>query len=226
MRRPRFDAVIFDLDGTLLDTAPDVTAALQQTFAEEGLPTLSDERARALIGPPLVASLLAEGLPEARAHQAVARYRAIFAAIREPRTRPFPGALHALGRLHRAGVLMAVATSKAAESAVPLLVSHRLVALFHSVHCAVDGNRDPDKRELIRTAAGRLRAERSDVRTVAMVGDKTYDVLGARAAGVVAVHADWGYGPGEGAGAEYGAHDWNALSDLVLAGDDHGPVSP
>ncbi|HEV7192427.1 MAG TPA: HAD hydrolase-like protein [Jatrophihabitantaceae bacterium] len=188
-------AVLFDLDGTLSDSAPGILAALRHAFAANGLPPLDPDTERALLGPPFYESLPpligTDALPAV-----IAAYREHYGAGGMYDTALYPGTIGVLRALHGAGVPIAVATSKPEHYAVPIVEHLGLAALFETVGGdELDGSL-PTKAMVIDKVLGRL--GRPDPDTVRMVGDRSHDVLGARAHGIETIAVTWGYAtPGE-----------------------------
>ncbi len=192
----RFEAVVFDLDGTLVDTLPDIAGALNRLLAEERRSPLDDGAIRAMIGDG-AARLVERALAatgEAAGGDALAgltrRYLALYSADLSGRSRPYPGADEALDALRAAGVRLAVCTNKPEAPSNTLLADLGLAGYFAAV---VGGDslavRKPDGRHLLATLA-RLGA---DAARAAMVGDNANDVAVARAAGVPVVLVSHGY---------------------------------
>lgn len=188
--------VVFDLDGTLVDTAPDLIATLNLLFAERGVPPVDYDSARKMIGGG-VKVLLQRGL--AAQHIAVtpaeldalySTYLDRYAAHIADRSRPFPGLVGALDALEEQGMRLAVCTNKLEWLSVRLLEALGLAARFGAI-CGQDtfGLAKPDPAVFRRTV---LRAGGDPGRAL-MVGDSATDVDTARAAGVPVVAVDFGY---------------------------------
>ena len=194
-RPPAADLVIFDLDGTLADTAPDIAAALNQTLGDVGLPPLPVETVIGYVGDG-AANLIERALPpEAHALDRAPLLEA-FLAHYEARpcvgSRLYPGIQTLLDALNAAGVATAVLTNKTGFVARRLLQ----VILPRQSFVAVIGDRDgfPRKPD---PAAGRHIIERARTtpdRTV-MIGDGLPDQRLAHALGVRSLAAGWGYTP-------------------------------
>lgn len=190
--------VIFDLDGTLLDTAPDLLRALNTVLVEQGLAPVDRAAVEFNFGHGAKALIL-EGFrragrplaPEA-AEPLVLRFLELYGSGYAIDTRPFPGALAAMDRLARRGVRLAVCTNKRAHLAVPLLAALGLDRHFAAV---IGGDslkvRKPDPGHILGTieAAGAL--PRSSV----MIGDSDADIAAAKGAGVPVVAVSFGYSP-------------------------------
>lgn len=189
-------AIVFDLDGTLVDTAPDLIGTLNVIFAREGLKPVPYESARNLIGGGARAmiqrGLDAEGRAAAPAvlERVFADFIAYYSAHIADRSQPFPGLERALDALAANGCILAVCTNKLEGLSRQLLDTLKLSKRFAAI-CGQDtfGVQKPDPEILRRTiiaAGGRL--ERA-----VMVGDSLTDVRTARAAGVPIVAVTFGY---------------------------------
>jgi phosphoglycolate phosphatase len=188
--------IVFDLDGTLVDTAPDLIDTLNHVLVREGLPPLAYEAARNLIGggakAMLARGLAAEGaavapdMLERMFKDFIAHYTDHIA----DRSRPFPGLAEALDALAARGCVFAVCTNKLERLSRLLLEALRLSERFVTI-CGQDtfGIQKPDPEILRRTIA----AARGDVRRAVMVGDSATDISTARAAGVPVIAVDFGY---------------------------------
>jgi phosphoglycolate phosphatase len=188
--------IVFDLDGTLVDTAPDLIETLNVIFARHKVPAVAFDDARAMIGagikPLLMRGLASQGLhlPPAEIDQLFAEYLALYAAHIADRSRVFPGLENALDALAADGCILAVCTNKLEWLSVRLLdalaLSHRFAAI-----CGQDTfpMRKPDPEMLRLTIA---RAGGSAGRAV-MVGDSMTDVLTAKNAAVPVIAVDFGY---------------------------------
>jgi phosphoglycolate phosphatase len=191
--RDRPDVVLFDLDGTLSDSAPGILAALRHAFAKHGLPPLDDAIARSMLGPPFAESfpmLLggAERVPEV-----IASYREHYGNGGMFSATAYDGIPELLGGLHAQGVRMAVATSKLEEYAVPIVEHLGLAGYFETV-CGDLRDSSRGSKALV-IAESLRRMGRSDTVGLLMVGDRRHDVVGAREHGIPCVGAAWGYGP-------------------------------
>ncbi len=188
--------VVFDLDGTLVDTAPDLVATLNVIFAREGLPPVDYDAARNMVGGGARAmierGLAAEGrtLAATDVDRLVGDFIAHYAAHIADRSRPFPGLEAALDDLAARGCRFAVCTNKLEWLSVRLLDALSLSQRFVAI-CGADtfGMSKPNPELLRRTIA---RADGHADRAV-MVGDSISDIATARAAGVPVVAVDYGY---------------------------------
>lgn len=186
------DTVLFDLDGTLSDSAPGILASLRASFAEAGLDWVDPDTARSLLGPPFWHSL-PPLVGQGRVEQVVTAYRRHYVedgAMFD--TSCYDGVAETLAALSRQGYRMAVATSKP-EPHASRIVAHLGLDRYFTTVCGdtLDGGRD-SKALVVGEALRRLGSPDPD--TVLMVGDRSHDVLGAAAHGVDCAGALWGYG--------------------------------
>jgi phosphoglycolate phosphatase len=188
--------IVFDLDGTLIDTAPDLIDTLNMVFAREGWPPVPYETARNMIGGGarmmITRGIAAEGivLAPTKLEQVFADFIAHYAEHVADRSRPFPGLTEALDRLASDGYRFAVCTNKLERLSVLLLEQLQLADRFAAI-CGQDtfGVQKPDPEVLRRTiaaAGGRLTQ-------AVMIGDSATDIRTARAAGIPVVAVDFGY---------------------------------
>lgn len=186
--------VLFDLDGTVSDSAPGILSSLRYAFEVNGLPPLDPIAERELLGPPFYDSLppivgdelLWPVIESYRARYAEAMYESV----------AYPGVAELLEALRRDGRRLAIATSKPEHYAVPIVEHLGLDRYFETIGGdELDGS--------LRTKAlviGKVldRLGRPDPAEVSMIGDRSHDVLGAREHGIETIGVEWGYGmPGE-----------------------------
>ncbi|MET3525045.1 phosphoglycolate phosphatase [Phenylobacterium koreense] len=188
--------IVFDLDGTLVDSAPDLIGTLNVILAQEGIAPLPIEEARSFIGYGarrlIERGFAAQGhpAPAERMDGLFARFIAHYNEHSADLTRPFPGAVAALEAMKDAGARLAVCTNKLTGLSVPILERLALAPLFDAVIGADSAPAaKPDPRHLVHTieAAGGLTGR------AVMVGDAATDAGAARAAGVPLVLVSFGY---------------------------------
>src|ERR1043166_1566889 len=179
--------IVFDLDGTLVDTAPDLVAALNHVFEQEGMPSVPYAQARNMVGGGarvmIERGLQAEGraLPAPEIDRLVGNFIDYYAAHIADHSRPFRGVTAVLDQLAGHNCRLAVCTNKLEWLSLRLLDALNLTSRFAAV-CGPDtfGVSKPDPDILLRTLA-RIGGEREDA---VMVGDSITDIETARAAGV------------------------------------------
>ena len=197
-----FDLVIFDLDGTLVDTAPDIAGALEATLVEAEVPAPPLDVVKELVGDgarELIRRALARASAERDLDQLHARFLAHYRAHVSDRSVAYPGVDTALAALAAAGVAAAVITNKPGDIARRLLTDLALRDRFRDVIGDGDGfprKPDPAAARALLTAVG----TRPD-RTV-IIGDGLPDVRTARALAAKVISAAWGYAPPERLAAE------------------------
>lgn len=189
--------IIFDLDGTLVDSAPDLIGSLNATLALEGLAPVPVEKARDLVGAG-VKALLERGLALAGRTVSEARFQELFDAFFAHyaehiavETRPYPGLINALTALKAEGWRFAICTNKLEALSVKLVAELELTDWF-AANCGGDtfDFRKPDGRHLTETARMAGGAQ-----TIIMVGDSAADVNAARNAGIPVIGVPFGYTP-------------------------------
>ena len=188
--------IVFDLDGTLIDTAPDLIDTLNVILARHEVAPVAFDEARTMIGagvkPLLQRALASKGqqLPAEEIDRLFAEYLEIYAAHIADRSRPFPGLEQALDTLSAQGCRLAVCTNKLEWLSVKLLKELKLASRFTAI-CGQDTftmrKPDPDMLRLTIVRAG------GDTGHAVMVGDSMTDVATARAAGIPVVAVDFGY---------------------------------
>lgn len=204
MRPSLPSAVLFDLDGTLVDSAPTITAAIAATLERFGRPVPSPQELRRFVGPPIhVGFRQLAGVPDDELATVVTSYRATYAE-RMLEAPVFPGVEAVLAALQGAGVPLAVATSKPEPHAERILRARGLTQYFTCVRGASMDESRSAKADIVADALACLRASGADVARAVMVGDRHHDVDGAAAHSLPTVLVRWGYAS---AGEEAGAHD-------------------
>ena len=189
----RLEAVLFDLDGTLCDTLPDLAAALDSVACEIGAGAVDEARLRPLVSRgtrAMLAGVLARDADPARSDQVRRRFLERYRSGVAARTRLFPGMNPVLAILERHGVRWGVVTNKHAWLTDPLLEA---LGLHRRAACIVSG--DSAAHPKPHPAPLLLACERLSVApgAAAYVGDSRSDVEAGRAAGMITLSAGWGY---------------------------------
>jgi phosphoglycolate phosphatase len=185
--------VIFDLDGTLIDSVALIVETVTQAFVAVNEPPPDEAAIRSISGITArdAMAILAPKLDEARVEAIVESYRTHYRAAAGVAREPlFAGAMDALDRLAaQPGTILAVATGKGFHGATTLLERHGIIGRFHSIQTP-DHNRGKPDPQMIETAVDLAGAER---RQTVMIGDTVHDMRMAKAAGVQAIGVAWGY---------------------------------
>ncbi|QNG37378.1 HAD hydrolase-like protein [Geodermatophilaceae bacterium NBWT11] len=187
--------VLFDLDGTLVDSSPGIHASIRVAADALGLPAPTADQLTAMVGPPLQDGFAAAfGLTGADVDRAVAAYRAHYAAGAILDAPVYPGIAELLDVLRADGAVLAVATSKPEEFARRILDHVGLTDAVASVHGATMDGRVRHKQQVV----GLALAAHADGERPVLVGDRAQDVVGARVHGLPCIGAGWGPArPGE-----------------------------
>ena len=188
--------VLFDVDGTIVDSAPAVMNAFRDALSDYDLPIPDDQRLRTYVGPPLWYSFSDLGYEGELLANLVSGYRARYQAhYLDPE--PFPGVIELLHDLHRAGIPLATATSKQAPMALAQMEHLGLSEVFDVIAGATP---DPasSKATVIREALTRLEARGVDTSHPVIIGDSIWDVRGAQEAGIPVIGVGWGYATEDG----------------------------
>ena len=185
--------VIFDLDGTLIDSVALIVETVTNAFRAVDEPVPDERAIRAISGITAREALflLAPTATEERVEILLESYRTTYRSLagvaREPM---FAGALEALDRLQAdPDTILAVATGKGYRGAVTLLEGHGIIGRFHSIQTP-DHNRGKPDPQMIETAMTKAGA---DLDETVMIGDTIHDMRMAKSAGVAAIGVGWGY---------------------------------
>ncbi len=197
--------VLFDVDGTLVDSQNIIVAAQRMAFASFGLEPPSREVSLSIVGLSLVQAFTVLAGPKGPVEGLAEAYREAFAALRQDPAYAeplFPGAGDCLDRLRgRRDVLLGIATGKSRRGVSHLLERHGWDKVFATIKTADDAPSKPHPGMILQAL------DELDVapRDAAMIGDSSYDMAMARAAGILAIGVAWGFQP-VAALVEAGAH--------------------
>ena len=183
------ELVLFDLDGTLTDSAEGVVASFRHALGELGAPVPEGDLASRIVGPPMhitMADLVGD-----RAGEAMTAYRADYTTRGWAMNRTFDGVPELLADLRSAGVRLAVATSKSEPIARRILEHFGLDGFFEVIAGASPDGVRSAKADVVAHALAQLTPLPT---RVLMVGDRSHDVEGAAQHGIDTVVVDWGYG--------------------------------
>ena len=189
-----FDTFIFDLDGTILNTMPDLMLYTNMTMQHFDMPEHSYEAVQSFVGngaKALVYQAVPEGTPERVADAALAYWKGLFDSVGPRDTAPYPGVVETLEALRAQGCKLAVLSNKF-DRGTQLTIETYLPGLFHAVHGESEATpRKPDPTGLLYT----MRELDSSAETTLYVGDSPGDMLTALRAGTAAAAVSWGYHP-------------------------------
>ncbi|MCT7375691.1 HAD hydrolase-like protein [Chelativorans salis] len=186
-------AILFDLDGTLTDPFFGITNGIRHVLQKMGRTAPAAEDLRVCIGPPIQDTFarLLESSDEALIWEAVGHYRQRYGEIGKFENKVIPGIPEALAHCEDAGFFLSVATSKVETYTGDILDHFGLSRFFDAVHgSALDGT-NSNKADLIRHI---LASEPVDPARTVMVGDRSHDIIGAKANALPAIGVLWGFG--------------------------------
>lgn len=187
-----FDTVLFDLDGTLLDTLEDILAAANYTLREMGYPERTLTEMRRFVGNGAemqVRRAFGAGADEALIQRALIRYKAYYAAHCREKTRPYDGVPELLAELKRRGYRLAVVSNKPDEAVRPLAAQYFDGLMEVAMGETAQRRRKPAP-DMVNDAIAALGADRS---RAVYVGDSEVDIETARNAGIPCISVCWGF---------------------------------
>jgi len=191
-----FTCVLFDLDGTIVDSAPGITATLAYTFEELGVPVPSPVELLAYVGPPILDSFRDRGGFDAeKSALALEIYRKRYLEHGVSNARMYPGVAHTLRTIHERTLPLSLATSKPEKPATMILDEFDVTQYFDVITGASEDEVRSKKADVVEEALLRLATFGADISKPVMVGDRSFDVIGAAARNVPTIFVEWGYGP-------------------------------
>ncbi len=188
----RYDTVIFDLDGTLLDTLDDLTDGVNHALADFGYPLVSREHMRASLGYGsryLIAHCVPGGYDDPNYQAVFDDYLEYYRAHSSDKTAPYPGIIALLGRLNAAGVHCAIVSNKP-DSAAQILGKRWFDGLVEAVVGDREGIRRKPAPDSVLEVMRQLGSRRE---STVYVGDSEVDIETAAAAGVDCISVTWGF---------------------------------
>lgn len=212
------DLVLFDLDGTLTDSAPGILAGFAHALTTVGAPVPGADVLEHVIGPPMIDTFRSLGLDDGRLDAALAAYRDYYDRRGWVENSVYDGTVQVLDGLRAAGVTLAVATSKNEKSARRILEHFDLASYFDFIAGSSDDGTRRAKADVVERALREVgREPRSTAEggtaSVVMVGDRDHDVFGAGKWGIPVVLVQWGYG----LEAEHAAATWSVDTPTDLS---------
>lgn len=190
----KWDYILFDLDGTIIDSREGITNCIRYALREMGLPIPEEEVLLQFIGPPLVQGFQENiSMNQEDAMQATAKYRERYRDIGLYEAVVYEGVDKVLSYLKEQGIKIALATSKPEEFAVRILKHFHLAQYFDVMTGAtLDGKRNT-KEAVIQEALSRLCVTDDKKEKVLMIGDRKYDILGAESCGIASLGVYYGF---------------------------------
>ncbi len=218
-----FEYILFDLDGTLTDPKLGITSSVQYALRALGIEEPSLDRLEPFIGPPLADSFREfYGLEGERLATAIDKYRERFATQGIFENEIYPGIPQMLADLKAKDKILAIASSKPTLFVEQILEHFEIRKYFdHVVGSNMDGTRGTKEEVVEETLRQMLTVEMTPAQkrdAVAMVGDRKFDIEGARAHGITSVGVLFGYAPEgelEEAGADYIVNSVKSLQVLL-----------
>ncbi|WIB36113.1 HAD hydrolase-like protein [Curtobacterium sp. MCJR17_043] len=174
-----FTAVLFDLDGTISDSAPGIIESLTHTFRQVGVPVPDQDTLMSFVGPPILDTFrIAMGMDDELTERTLAVYREHYFSHGALDSRMYPGIDVVLHTLHEAGVPISTATSKPETPATYILEHYGLTGDIDVITGASDDEVRSAKADVVEEALRRLDARGFDISRPVLVGDRLHDVEG------------------------------------------------
>ena len=196
LSRPVIDTFVFDLDGTLLDTLPDLVELTNTALREQGFPERSLEEIYSYVGggaEMLIRLAVPEGATQEQTDATMYRWRALYSTVGVQLTKPYPHMVEALNELKRRGARLGVMSNKF-DAGVQEVIGLFLPGIFEVMHGECDYiPRKPDPTGILYT----MKELDGVPERTAYVGDSRNDVDTSKRAGTFSIAASWGYTDGE-----------------------------
>ncbi len=213
-----FNNIFFDLDGTLTDSAEGILNSVEYALKKLGISDYRRSELYAFIGPPLVDSFRdIFGLSEEKCKEGVRYYREYFPKKGIYENRLYDGITDLLKRLKAAEKTLVLATSKPQEFSEEILRYFGITGYFAFIAAAEMNGARNRKEDIIRYALEISGAKRQET---VMVGDRSYDILGAKSAGISSIGVLYGFGTKDElikAGADYIAKTPDDILKIILS---------
>lgn len=196
MSAVRYETILWDLDGTLMDPKPGITRSVQHALRALGIEADDLEALTPYIGPPLREGFATHhGIPTHQLEDAVRHYRARFTDVGMFENAVIEGVPALLAALREDGRRLAIATAKPEPQALIILEHFGLLEHFEVVGAATLDTSRITKDDVIEHTLGLLgmRDDEEARATAVMIGDREHDILGGRAHGLATIAVTWGY---------------------------------
>jgi phosphoglycolate phosphatase len=211
-------AVLWDLDGTIMDSQEGILATMRHTLIELGCEVPSPKDLFGWIGPPFPSSLRRwTTLDDQGVARAIEVYRDFYSSQGTLLSEPFPGVLEIIRSLHEHGVVQGLATSKPRTQALQMLERVGILDVFAALGCALDDETRGTKHEVMSDAIAELEGIGIPSNHLVMVGDRIHDFEAAAELGVASIGVTWGYGNED---------EWQHANHLVHTPDELSSLLP
>lgn len=211
-------AILFDLDGTLIDSSEGITKCAQYALSKFGIDEPDLKKLEYFIGPPLVYTFAKHyGFDEEKCKEAVTYYRERYKPLGAYECSVYPGVAECIEALRAAGYRISVASSKPETMCKIILENFGILDLFDEVVGATDDGRINTKEQVLNEVMRRW----SDIskENLLLVGDTIFDIEGANLAGIASIGVSFGFGDTEAmlrAGAECICDSMDEVKDYIL----------
>lgn len=182
--------ILFDLDGTLTDSGEGIMKSAAMVLDHFGIAYGNWQDLRDFVGPPLHENFVKHGVPSAQADAAVEIYRGRYNTIGKFENHPYDGIPELLARLRQEGYQLLVATSKPEALSIEIMERFEIAQYFHRI-CGASLDRSRSTKEDV---IDYLLNENETAEEIIMVGDTTFDIIGAAAHNIPGIGVAWGYG--------------------------------
>ena len=213
-----YQTLLFDLDGTIIDSAPGIYRSVQYALSKFGIMVSDPQTLRPFIGPPLMDSFMQYyHMSEEDARLAVKYYRELYEPEAKLECTVYTGIPKLLETLHAAGRRVVLATSKPEVFARAILEHFSLDRYFDRIGGALLGGGRDTKEEVLRYILSEVSAENA-----VMIGDTKFDMAGAKALGLPAIGVTYGFGSREeliSGGAAALAESPEELGKILMEGE-------
>lgn len=192
MEKLKQGIILFDLDGTLTDSAEGVIRSAQYMQEKMGIEKWADEDLKFIVGPPLIKTFTEDFAMDAEtAETALGHFRERYTTVGLFENRLYPGTEEMLAALRKKGKRLAVATSKKEETAVRILEHFGVAGYFEVIGGDNRAAGRDNKEKVIAYVLEKMQADKGNV---VMVGDRKFDIEGAHAIGIPCIAVEYGYG--------------------------------
>lgn len=190
-----WSCILFDLDGTILDSAPGITETLAYMFEKLDRPVPPRAKLLEYVGPPILDSFRdLAGMSPSQSQAALDVYRVRYLERGALESTVYPGVAKLLRQIHDSPIPLSLATSKPELPATKMLNLAGLTRYFDVITGASEDEVRSRKADVVAEALLRLARLGADISNPVMVGDREHDVVGAAERGVPTIFVNWGYG--------------------------------